>query len=143
MDLKQAKQMIDKEKLTCMIFLEDVVYISRERGVKPLLKLIDEKKSYPGFSAVDKVVGKAVAFLYVILGIQRLHACIISEAALEVLKKHKIDVTYDTLVKYIINRAGDGRCPMESAVMHTEDSEEALRMIRSKLEELSAKGDRG
>lgn len=142
MDFMQAKKMLVTEKLTCIIFGSEIVYTSRERGIRPLLRLIDEKTEYSGFCAVDKVVGKAAAFAYVILGIQSLHACVISEPAKKVLEKHGIDVTYDTLVEYIRNRTGDGRCPMESTVLNVESSEEALCAIRRKLDELQA-GDKG
>lgn len=39
------------------------IYISTERGVKPLIDRIDDGTDLQGFSAADKVVGKAAAFL--------------------------------------------------------------------------------
>lgn len=141
MDLAQAKQMLAEQDLTCIIFREDVIYSSSQRGVKPLLALIDTDKDCRDFSAVDKVVGKAAAFLYVLMGIRELHAGVISEQALRVLKEHEVQVTYDRLAAYIVNRAGDGRCPMETAVWDIGDCQEALEAVRRKVRELAQKGD--
>ena len=137
MDLNFAKQLLVKDKLTCVIFKNDEIYTSSERGVKPLLILLDKKKSYKGFKAVDKVIGKAAAFLYVVLGVDVIHAGVISESALQVLRDNGITITYDKLVDYIENRAKNGRCPMESAVLDINDSNEALTVIRQKVKELS------
>lgn len=136
MEFERMKKKLAEENLTCILFGEDVVYTSRERGISPLLGLIEEEKEYAGFCAVDKVVGKAAAFAYVMLGISGLHACIISKAAKKVLENHKIAVTYDRLVEYIRNRTGDGRCPMESAVWELEDAKEAMTAVRRELERL-------
>ena len=136
MDLNAAKQMLINEKLTCVIFRDDEIYSSSERGVKPLLTLLDEKKNCKGFGAVDKVIGKAAAFLYVILDVDVIHADVISKPALRVLVDNGITVTYNKLVDYIENRAKNGRCPMESAVLDIDNSEEALIAIRKKIEEL-------
>lgn len=125
MDLNSAKRLLLQENLTCVIFNNDEVYTSRERGVKPLLSLLDGNKNCKGCGVVDKVVGKAAAFLYVLLEVDSIHAGIISQSALQVLQEHEITITYDKLVDYIENRAKNGRCPMESAVLDINDSKEA------------------
>ena len=137
MDFNSAKKLLMQENLTCIIFHDDDIYTSSERGVKPLLKLIDAGKSCKGHEAVDKVIGKAAAFLYVILGVTKIHAGVISQSALQVLRDNQITITYDKLVGYIENRTKDGRCPMESAVLHIDDCNEALAAIRQKVKELN------
>lgn len=137
MDLNSAKQLLIQENLTCVLFKENEIYTSSERGVKPLLALLDGGKNYNGYGAVDKVVGKAAAFLYVLLGVTNIHAGVISQSALQVLREYEITITYDKLVDYIENRTKDGRCPMESAVLHVNDSKEALMVIRQKVKELN------
>lgn len=139
MDLNSAKKMLLEKELTCVIFKKDEMYTSAERGVKPLLMLLDQNKNCKGFAAVDKVVGKAAAFLYVLLGVDTIHAGVISRPALQVLTEHHIAVTYDKLVDFIENRAKNGKCPMESAVVDISDSGEALVRIRQKVKELSEK----
>jgi len=135
-NLERAKEIFATDEYTCVLVKDDVCYHSFERGVKPLLNWVKEKKNFTGFSAVDKVVGKAAAFLYALLKIECVYAKTISKPALEVLKEHKINVEYDVLTDAIINRAGTGFCPMETAVRDIFDKEKALEAICKKTEEL-------
>lgn len=136
MEVTEMKERLIREELTCIVFGEKLEFESREKGIRPLLRLVDEKADYTGLCAVDRVVGKAAAFAYAVLRIKRLHACVLSKAAKKVLEDHKIAVTYDILVEYIRNREGNGRCPMESAVLEIENAEEAIAAVRKKLQEL-------
>lgn len=138
-DLERARQLLEEGGYTCVLCKGDVVYSSRERGVRPVLDWITAGVDLKDFSAADKVVGKAAAFLFVLAGISRLHTAVISEPARDVLREYGIDAEYDRCVPGIINRAGDGPCPMESAVRETEDPEEAIGLIRNKLAEMRAK----
>ena len=128
-DLEKAYRMLQEQQLTCAFVLSDVVYISKERGVKPLLDCYYAKKMPTGFSAADKVVGKAAAFMYVLLGVKELYVQVLSRPALEILQKYGIAVTYCELVDAIKNRTGTGFCPMETAVLAIEEPAEALSAI--------------
>ena len=136
-DLELAKEQLIKDGCTCVIRKGDAVYSSTARGVKPLLSLLDSGEDYRGYSAADKVVGKAAAMLYVLLGVSKVHACVISEKALTVLAKGSIDVTYDTLVDRIHNRTNTGFCPMEETVWEIEDLQEGLQAVREKVAQLA------
>nr|MBQ8252139.1 DUF1893 domain-containing protein [Lachnospiraceae bacterium] len=128
-DLTKARQMLANQSLTCAFVSGEMVYISKERGVKPLLDCYYEKKIPEGFSAADKVVGKAAAFLYVLLGVKELYADVMSRPALAVLQQHGIAVTYGELTDAIRNRTNTGFCPMETAVRLINDPKEALNAI--------------
>jgi len=52
------------------------------------------------------------------------------------LEAHAISVQYDTLVPNIINRAGDGICPFEAAVMDITDPQGAFTAILQKMAEM-------
>ena len=80
-NLVYAKELLEKENFTCVLWYGEHLYTSRERGVKPLLEWLDQGLDLSSFSAADKVVGKAAAFLYVLLGVSRVYASVISEAA--------------------------------------------------------------
>lgn len=136
-DLDLAKKQLIKDECTCVLRKGDSVYSSHSRGVKPLLSLLDSGEDYRDYSAADKVVGKAAAMLYVLLGVGKVHACVISEKALTVLAKGGIDVTYDTLVERIHNRTNTGFCPMEEAVWEIEDLREGLQAVREKVAQLA------
>ena len=124
---------------TCVLCQGETVVTSYERGVKPLVSLLQSGTSYQGFSAADKVVGRATAFLYVLLGVKELHAHVISAPALAVLEEAHLPTTYDTLVPNIINRTGTGICPFEEAVRSISSPTLAYQTILEKLKELERK----
>ena len=136
-DLEKAKEILQSGNYTCVTVKGNVLHTSSERGVKPLLKWIDEKTELCGHSAADKVVGKAAAFLYVILGIRQLHACVISRPALDVLQNHNITVSFDILTDAIRNRTDTGYCPMEQATKELNDPQAALTAIIEALKRLN------
>lgn len=138
-DLILAKEQLMSGDYTCVIRKNDMVYSSKERGVKPLLVWLDSNIDFSGYSAADKVVGKAAAMLYVLLGVSNVHAIVISVKAKEVLEQHGIGVTYDSLVERIRNRTNTGFCPMEEAVWEIEDLQEALQAVREKVAALTGR----
>lgn len=137
-DLEKAKRILREGGYTCVLCKGDILHTSAQRGVRPLLELLETDVS--GFCAADKVVGKATALLYCLLDVKAVHAQVISLAALQVLQNSPIAVTWDTQVEYIKNRTGDGRCPMEQATEGIDDPQEALVAIRQKLKELTSAG---
>lgn len=132
-NIEFAKELLLNEGYTLVITNGDTVYHSFDRGVKPLLSIYDSKTDVTGFSAADKVVGRAAAFIYVMLGISQVYASVISESALEILEEHGISTSFSNIVPRIINRNGNGFCPMEEATINTSDPQNALSAIRNKL----------
>lgn len=109
---------------------------SNERGIKPLLELYGLGKDISGFCAADKVIGKAAAFMYVLLGIKEIYCDVISRPAIAVFEKYGINITYNTLCDYIINRTKTDMCPMEKTVKDINDAKIAHKAILEKLKEL-------
>jgi len=132
-DIEKAKQTLLSGGYTCVLCRDDDMHTSTLRGVKPLVQLVESGNDFSLFSAADKVIGKATAFLYVILGVKSVYASVISVPALEVLQKHKIEISYGKLTENIINRRGDGICPFEEAVLKFDAPEDAYRAICDKL----------
>jgi len=135
-DQKRAKEELIAGGYTCVICRRDEIYCDTQRGVKPLLDIIDSGARLSGFSAADKVIGKATALLYVMLGVSSVYTPVISEMARDVLLKNGIEVFYDKEVARIKNRTGDGFCPMETAVMGINKPHLAYEAIKKKLAEL-------
>ncbi len=131
------KALLAEENLTCVLSDGNRLIKSRERGVKPLIGFIESGKSFKGFTVADKVVGKAAALLYALMGVSSLYASVISEGALTVCKSFGISVEYGTLTQNIINRRGDGFCPMEQAVADISDPQTAFKTVKEKLKNLS------
>ncbi len=132
-DLISAMETFNTGEYTAVLCRSNLTYTSTERGVKPLLAWIDSRINLTRFSAADKIVGKAAALLYVLLGVKAVYARVISEAAIKVFAENGIDCQYDVSVKNIINRASTGICPMEEAVSELSDPKAALEAIRAKL----------
>ena len=136
-ELEEARSLLEKENYTCVLCRGADTVTDSRRGVKPLLELLESGRTFAGYSAADKVVGKAAAFLYCLLGVTALHAGVISQPALAVLEAAGITVRYDTLVPAIRNRTGDGFCPMETAVWSLTDPTLAPQAIQEALQRLS------
>lgn len=130
--LEQAKNILISEEKTCVLYSEHKVYTSIHRGVRPLLEWLEQGILAEDFYAADKVVGKATAFLYVLLKVQSVYTQVISRSALQVLQEHQISVEYEILTENIINRKGDGICPFEKTVLSINDPEEAYTAIKLK-----------
>ncbi len=136
-DWAQAKELLVTGQYTCVLKKGDTVHTTIERGVKPLVRWLTEGIDLRGFWAADKVVGKATAYLYCLLGVQAVHAHVMSESAARVLEKNGIEAAWDTLVPNIINRGGDGICPFEAAVLEIDTPDGALTVIRAKMQEMN------
>lgn len=102
----------------CALVKGDRVIKSTKRGIIPILELLESKEDFQGFYAADRIVGKAAALLYVKLKVKKLYAQTLSESGLAVLTEYGIGVVYKTLTDKIVNRKGDGVCPMEAALEH-------------------------
>ena len=137
MALTKAKAILESGGYTCVFTDGTNVYASMLRGVKPLVQFVESGSIPSGLSAADKVVGKATAYLYVLLKVQEIYAQIISELAVEVLQAHGIPVQYGKKVPNIINRKGDGICPFEAAVMEITEPVKAYDAILHKMQEMN------
>jgi hypothetical protein len=135
-DLQKAKECLQEQAYTCVLCKGDTIYTSRQRGVAPLLNWLDTGIAPVGFSAADRVVGKATAYLYQLLGVQAVYAAVISRPAAQVLQAAGITVSWGKQVDAILNRQKDGPCPMDAATMDCQTPQQALQAIRQTLEKL-------
>lgn len=112
-------------------------YHSYDAGIKPVISKINENKDFfKDQSVVDRVIGKASASLLAYSGVKEVYALVLSKAGQEVLEKYHIAYQYDELVDYIINRKGDGMCPMEMTVKDIDDLEQAYIALKNKVASL-------
>ena len=138
-DLKNAKNILDSGEYTCVLCKDDDIVLGKEKGVRPLVELIEDEKEYNGFSAADKIVGKAAAHLYILLKVSSVYAVVMSMEAEKLLSQHNIETSYDILTDSIINRKGNDICPMEKAVKGIEDSQTAFCKIKETIELLRSR----
>lgn len=135
-DMNKARSLLEAGDYTCVLCRGDAVFTATERGVKPLLNWLESGLDLRNFSAADRVVGRATAFLYRLLGVKAVYARVMSYPAAEVLKAGGIDAEAGQLVDGIINRRGTGQCPFEAAVLDIQEPQEALAAIRRKMEQM-------
>lgn len=127
--------------LTCALCRDGEAHTDRRRGVAPLLNWLDNGMRFSGFCAADKVVGAGAAYLYVLLGVTEVYALVVSEQAKEILTRYGIVLYCEQTVPYIVNRTGNGVCPIEQAVTGAADPQEALERIRQRLATLQSEAN--
>ena len=129
---------------TCVITRDGrVLYASRESGIRPLLEILRQGIDVSGGDAADRIVGKAAALLYARMGVARVRAVVMSRSGLSVLESRGIPAQYQTLTDAIVNRRGDGPCPMEQAVADLDDPDRAYAALEARVRELAGGMNKG
>ncbi len=137
-DFQKAKEEYNSGKYTLVICKDEDIIKSDVTGIRPVMTLIDSKKDYKGYSAADKIVGRAAAFLYTLLQVKNLYGETMSKGAVEILKNAGIYYEYKTLTDYIENRQKTGMCPMDEAVKDIDNPKDAYEAIRNKIKFLQS-----
>lgn len=136
-DLCRAKELLASDpSLTCVFVRGEETVLSRERGIAPLLRRVRENMPLCGYCAADRIVGKAAALLYALLGVKEVYAAVLGERAIPVLETHGIGYTFGVKTERIVNRAGTGSCPMELAVEKISDPAAGAEALAQRAEEL-------
>lgn len=137
-DLENCKSVLHTKGYTCVAQQGGQLYTATERGIRPLMHWL-ESGILHGAVLADKVIGKAAAFLLEKGGAKAIYADVISIPAAEVLERAEIEYGFKKKVPYIQNRTGDGICPMENAVLSTENADEAYLKLQAILHQLQNK----
>lgn len=135
-DIEKAKETLCNHSIA--LCKNGSVITSDKRGVAPLAEFIQHGTDISGFSAADKVVGKAAAMLMIKADIREVFALTISESTEKLLKNHGVRVSFRTRAERIMNRDKTGACPMESAVADTDDIESGCKIIFEKINKMRA-----
>ena len=120
---------------TCVLYrTEEDIQISHEKGIRPLvLWMAEDENALRGAAVADRIVGRAAAFFAVYGGAQAVYGEVMSEGAVSVLKNAGIAYKYKILTDKIINRRGDGPCPMEQAVADITNPAQAAAVLKAKV----------
>lgn len=135
--------MRDKEKIieilhqggySCVIENSGEIYTFTQRGVKDLFTILKESPEImKGAFIADKVIGKGAAALMILGGVEEIYADVISNNAIKLLQDCKIMHSFAKSVPHIINRNGDGVCPVETLCNTVNTPEECLPLIENFL----------
>ena len=137
--LSRAVTLLHSDSYTCILCDRDRILTSRSNGIAPLLTRIEDKEDLRGMVCADKIIGKAAAMLLLYGGVCAVHGDVLSVRAKALLEREGVAVSYGVLTDGIINRKGDGPCPMEQAVADLTDPAAAPRVLRATLEGLKKK----
>ena len=131
-----AVQLLRDGQAACVVLRDgEIVRAETGRGVAPMIRLYEDG-ALQGAYVVDKIVGKAAAMLMTLGGVSGCYALTVSCAALDWFVGHGIPVEYEVCAEYIVNRTGDGMCPMEQTVKELTDATEALAALKQKIADL-------
>ncbi len=141
-DQTLAQDKLREGGYSCVLVRDgDIIMASHDKGIMPLfLRLTENKNSLRNASMADKVVGKALALLVLFAGIKSVYGYIMSDCAGLILKNNGINVEYDKVVPYIMNKNGTDKCLMEKLVYNIEEPREAFDAISGFFREESIKG---
>ncbi|MBQ4642380.1 MAG: DUF1893 domain-containing protein [Oscillospiraceae bacterium] len=134
--IQMALRQIEAGSIVCAAIREgEIIAFHTGRGVAPVLQMYQQGQ-LAGSILVDKVVGKAAAMVMTRGGVVGCHAVTMSKAALQWFQQQRIQITYDYLTEYIVNRTGDGMCPMEQTVLNLQDDSRIVSVLEEKLSQL-------
>lgn len=138
-----AINLITEGTASCVVIKENTIVKTQcDRGIGPVIRLYESGILKDAF-VVDKIIGKAAAMVLTLGGIKGCYGVTMSASAVKWLKEHHVTVQYETCVEAIVNRTGDGICPMEQTVQEIENADIALTALREKMAELRSVSERG
>ena len=132
--------MVEQGKAACVVVRDNkIVDASSPNGIYYLIELYEKGLLKNAFLA-DKVIGKAASMILSLGGAKGCYAENISVPATEWLSAKGISFSYKNKSEFIMNRKGDGMCPMEETVKDLNDEKEALEALKNKITELRKMG---
>lgn len=134
-DLEQAKSELEARGVAFVLVKNgNVLGTGAGAGVRDLLDLAQRIGESARHAALaDKVVGRAAALIARSMGLSAVFGIVMSETAREILNEDAIRVEWSRSVPSILNRTGDGPCPMERLVTGTMDPGEGVRLLRQAM----------
>lgn len=136
--MKALVDMLHQGGYSCVIRKGDVTRTFHQRGVADLWQLCQGGEHFlHGALIADKVVGKGAAALMIYGGVSEVYADVISCPALELLKAHGIDTDYGQTTDRILNRRGDGLCPVETLCVNLDSIDDMINEINHFINKLA------
>lgn len=138
-DIDLARSLLEEDKWNLVIVKKGrVLFGSRERGIAPFFQAVQSiGKGLHNAAAADRIVGLAVAMLCLHARITSVYAGIVSQGALDMLKKNGVAVDSKNTVTHVSNCDGTDLCPFEKLAESCRKPSQLL----AALESLFAKGD--
>ena len=120
--------------LTVLVQKEDkTIFQSTEPMLRPLLLCLrNHRAEMKDASVIDRVVGKAAAYLCILGQVKEVITPLASQSAHQVLQEHHISLKALKTVPQIRNRDNTDQCPMEKLADSCATPEEFLRALEKR-----------
>jgi len=128
-------EILEKTENSLMIYKDgELIFESALKGIRPHLKAINELGSeLEGTLMVDKILGRAAAFLVVYSNASETITMILSTPGKQVLDKYGLKYSYQEEVPHIKLENGEIYCPFERMVQGIDDPVKAYTSIIEKM----------
>jgi hypothetical protein len=133
-------EVLESKGNSLMIYKDsELIFESSLGGIRPHLKAIDELgEELEGTLMVDKILGRAAAFLVIYSKAAEAITNIVSSPGKQVLDEYNVKFSYREEVPHIKMKNGVIFCPFESMVQGISDPDEAYRAIVEKMASFKA-----
>lgn len=131
-DLALARKRLETGGLSLVVVRDGrVLAESDEHGMAATLECLEAaKRSGPGSSLADKVVGQAAAWAAVWADCSACYGEVMSAPAASILRNYGVRAEASKRVEAVLDRYLKGLCPLEAAVADARSAEEAVGIIR-------------
>ena len=131
---QDAIDTLHRENCSCVILKDNELTICKGPGISDLLRLLKtEPEKLQGAFVADKVIGKAAAALLILGEVDSIYTDLISDGAIELLRKSPVKVSFSERVSIIMNRTKDNICPMENVCSVANRPQECYERINEFL----------
>jgi len=133
-------EILEKTGNSLMIYKEGELFFESDlKGIRPHLKAINELGSeLEGTLMVDKILGRAAAFLVIYSKAGEAISAVLSTPGKQVLDKYGLKYSYREEVPHIKLENGVIYCPFERMVQGIDDPVEAYTAIVEKMNSFKA-----
>lgn len=135
--IEKAKKILIENDAKAVLVSKEKEIISYKNGVIFLYEEVKNNKNYKDYVLADKLIGKAAAYLIVLLNIKVVFTFLISNSAKEIFDKYHIKYSFYKDTDKILNNSETDLCPMEKATNNDDSPILAYLHIETKLKELN------
>lgn len=127
--LQLANSLIDGNH-SLALFKEGKIEVFDGKGVADLHRLYTQRpEALKGAIVADKIIGKGAAAIMIAGEVREVYAGVVSLGAIGLFEQTGTPFGYGTKVDHIINRRGDGWCPVERLCSDAATAADCLPLI--------------
>ena len=129
---EKASEILRSGNYSLVLCKDEEILTFTDSGLKDLVSLCESGKDFYGFSCADKVVGRASAFLLVLLEVSEVYAPVMAKLSRNVLDRGEVKYFSDQIVDELITSDGKSDS-FEEAVVRSGSAVIALQDIKRLL----------